>query len=79
MRFKELKDIADYIGLITQVGFIAVFFIGSGVYLGLFLDEKLGTKGVLLVILILLSIFLAFFTVYKMLLKNYGSKDRKRD
>lgn len=70
MELKEYKEIANYLGLITQVGLTVFVFIFGGVLLGVFLEKKLQTAGWLLAACIIIGISLAFITTYKMLIKK---------
>ena len=45
-----------------------------GVLAGLWLDNKLHTKPVLVIVGLLLGIFVAFYGVYRMILPNIGKK-----
>ena len=60
------------------------FFIGSsivlGVLAGLWLDSKLNTEPVLVIVGLILGIVVAFFGVYQMLLPLIGNKrDKEND
>ena len=60
------------------------FFIGSsivlGVFAGLWLDSKLNTEPVLVIVGLILGIVVAFFGVYQMLLPLIGNKrDKEND
>jgi len=59
------------------------FFIGSsivlGVLAGLWLDSKLNTEPVLVIVGLILGIVVAFFGVYQMLLPLIGNKRDKEN
>ena len=60
--------------LISQIGITMIVCIGAGVWFGGWLDGKLGTKGICLIIFILIGVGAGFMNVYKMLMK--GSRNR---
>ena len=62
------KNVLKYIGLVTELGLIVVISIGGGLLLGLWLDNKLGTKALFTVVLLFLGIGAAFFNVYRMVM-----------
>lgn len=59
------------------------FFIGTsivlGVVVGLWLDSKLDTRPILVIVGLLLGIVVAFYGVYRMLLPLMGNKREKGD
>ena len=62
------KNVLKYIGLVTELGLIVVISIGGGLLLGLWLDNKLGTKALFTVVFLFLGIGAAFYNVYRMVL-----------
>ena len=56
-------------------GFELIFYIGLGIGLGWWLDEKYGTKPWLLLAGCLLGIVLGFYQFFKMVLRKEQSKD----
>lgn len=64
-----LKNLA----LISQVGISIITPILLGVYIGQFIDKKLGTNGVFSIILILIGTGAGFLNIFKLA----GSKDNK--
>lgn len=66
MKNKNYKDILQNLSLITQVGLSVVTPILLGVYLGQFIDKKVGTKGVFSIILIILGAGAGFMNIFKL-------------
>jgi len=62
-------ELARYLGLVTQVGLTMLVSIGVGFGIGWFLDHKLATGGLFLVIFILLGIGAGFWSVYRLIMK----------
>lgn len=73
MKKNDNKDVLKNLALITQVGISIVTPILLGVYLGNFIDKKLGTNGVFAIILIILGAGAGFLNIFKLT----GSKKRK--
>ena len=63
------------LGLGWYVG-ICIFL---GVIGGLWLDNKLDSKPVFVIVGLLLGIIVAFYGVYKMVLPNFGNFNNKKD
>lgn len=64
-----LKNLA----LISQIGISVITPILLGVYIGQFIDKKVGTNGVFSIILIVLGAGAGFLNIFKLA----GSKDKK--
>ncbi|MCK5557071.1 MAG: AtpZ/AtpI family protein [Candidatus Hydrogenedentes bacterium] len=62
-------ELARYLGLVTQVGLTMLVYIGGGFGVGWFLDHKLATEGLFLVVCILLGIGAGFWSVYRLIMK----------
>ena len=62
---------------LTSVGFFIGGSILLGVLAGLWLDNKLNTSPVLLLVGLFLGLFVAFYGVYRMLLPLMGNKQSK--
>mgnify|MGYP001191736701 CR=1 FL=1 len=62
---------------LTGVGFFIGGSIALGVMGGLWLDGKLNTEPILLIVGLILGIFVAFYGVYRMLLPFIGNKTRQ--
>ena len=56
-----------YLGLITQIGFTMVFSILIFLAIGIFLDKKMGGKGIMIFLFSLLGIGAGFFSCYKLI------------
>ena len=59
---------------LTGVGFFIGGSIFLGVVLGLWLDSKLNTRPILVIVGLLLGIAVAFYGVYRMLIPLMGNK-----
>lgn len=74
---KDNKDKDKYVlknlALISQIGISVITPIILGVYIGQFIDKKLGTNGVFSIILILIGAGAGFLNIFKLA----GSKDNK--
>ncbi len=74
MKFKHLK----YIPLITQVAFVMVIPIFLCFFVGIYLDEKLGTSPLFLVVFILLGVGASFRNLFKIILsKGVENSDKQ--
>jgi len=76
MNFKVLK----YLSLVSQIGIIMALPIFGSVFLGHWIDEKVGTNGPFLIIFILMGIYISFRNLFVMVLKksDEGKKDLKK-
>jgi len=63
---QEQRAIYRALGLITQMGVCVVICVGLGIFLGWFLDERLGTTPWLIFIFSILGCIAAFKTIYDM-------------
>jgi len=63
-RFKETRDSIEYLALVSQVGLTMAGSICLCFAIGYFLDRWLGTRGIFLVIFILLGVIGGAATVY---------------
>lgn len=74
---KDNKDKDKYVlknlALISQIGISVITPIILGVYIGQFIDKKLGTNGVFSIVLILIGAGAGFLNIFKLA----GSKDNK--
>jgi predicted F0F1-ATPase subunit len=70
---KNNKNFLDYISLITELGLSVVISILIGLFAGLWLDRKLGLKGVFTVILLIFGVIGGFIAAYK-LIKELDNK-----
>jgi len=62
------RNALKYIGLVTEVGLIVVICLGGGLFLGLWLDRKLGTRALFTILLLVLGLGSAFWKIYRMVL-----------
>ena len=62
------KNSLRYIGLVTEIGLIAVISIGGGLLLGLWLDRKLGTRVLFTILLVLVGLASAVWKIYRIAL-----------
>ncbi len=63
--FKKKRDTIEYLALVTQVGLTMAGSIAFCFMIGYYLDKWLGTRGVFLVIFIVLGILGGAWTVYR--------------
>ncbi len=61
---------AYYLALITQVGLTVVFSILIGLLIGIFLDKFFKTKGIFLVLFLIIGIAGGFYSAYKQILRK---------
>lgn len=61
----ELKELAYYFGLVTQIGLTIAFSIGGGVFVGIYLDKRWGTSPLFIIIFALIGIGGGFLSAYK--------------
>jgi len=59
-----------YLGLVTQVGFTMVLSILIFLLIGVFLDRKIGSKGIMIFLFSLLGIGAGFFSCYKLIVRK---------
>lgn len=62
---KDYKDALKNLALISQIGFSVITPILLGVFIGQFLDKKLGTKGIFAIIFIILGAGGGFVNLFK--------------
>lgn len=67
------KYVLRNLALISQIGISVITPILLGVYIGQFIDKKIGTKGVFSIILIVIGAGAGFLNIFKLA----GSKDDK--
>ena len=66
--FKEQRTNAEYLALTMQLGLTMAGSIGLGLAVGYFLDRWLGTKGILLIVFILLGVLGGGVTCYRQIM-----------
>ena len=69
------KSFLRNLALISQVGFSMIAPILVGVYLGQFIDKKVGTNGVFTIILIIIGVGGSFVNLFKL---TGGSKGKEK-
>lgn len=69
------KNFLRNIALISQIGFSMIAPILVGVYLGQFIDKKVGTNGIFTIILIIIGVGGGFVNLFKL---TGGSKDKEK-
>jgi ATP synthase protein I len=74
MKKNNNKDVLKNLTLISQIGISIITPILLGVYLGNFIDKKLGTNGVFAIILIIVGAAAGFLNIFKLT----GSNNDKR-
>lgn len=74
-KFKMMANLA----LLSQVGISMIVPIFGGVFLGHWLDEKVGTKFIFLLIGVVMGISVAFSTLFKMTSKGLNSRKNDKD
>lgn len=60
------KDVLKNLALISQIGISIVTPILGGVWIGNFIDKKLGTNGVFAIILIIIGAVAGFLNIFKL-------------
>ena len=78
------KNVLKYLGLVTELGLVVVVCIGGCLLLGVWLDQKFGTKALFTIVLLLVGIGAAFARVYRMVMPKKPqpentNKTRKQD
>lgn len=75
----QQREITSALALLTQIGLNTTIIIAGCVLFGRFLDAKLGTSPVLVLVFALLGMASAFYSLYKTALKATGTKNRSGD
>ena len=76
MKINNKSKIMQSVALVTQIGITMVITIGGGILLGKFLDDKLGTNVVFLIIFTVLSVLAAFTNLYKITTQGLDKKEK---
>lgn len=74
MKKEDLKALA----LLSQVGLLMAIPIFLCVFVGIWLDEKMGTNGLFLVIFILLGVMAAFRNLFVTILRSFDGKGKDK-
>lgn len=67
---KGINSVLHYLVLVSQLGIIMVSSVVICLFIGLYLDNKLGTNGVFITIFILLGILAGFWNDYRLIVKS---------
>lgn len=67
---KNTSKVLQNIALVTQIGISMVVPIIGSIFLGNFLDKKLGTNVLFLIIFVILGVGAAFMTLFKMVTRD---------
>jgi len=79
IRLKMDLKVFGYLALITQVGLNMAIPIFLSIFAGNWLDNKLGTHGLILIVFILMGVYMSFRNLFTIVLKKIdGKKDSKR-
>lgn len=65
------RDVLRALSLFTQLGLTMAVCVGLGVWIGGFLDRRLGTSPVLLLVLAFVGAIAAFKVMYDMVIKEH--------
>ena len=74
MKKKDKQGIYRNLALITQIGIIIATSILLGLFIGRFLDDKLGTKWIFTFIFLIIGVMAGFANLFKLA----GVKGKKR-
>ena len=75
LKFKDYENLT----LITQISFIMIIPIFGGLLLGKWLDEKLQTGNIFLLVMIILGVIIAFLNLFKYTMKGIKNKNDDED
>ena len=75
LEFKDYENLT----LITQISFIMIIPIFGGLLLGKWLDEKLQTGNIFLLVMIILGVIIAFLNLFKYTMKGIKNKNDDED
>lgn len=74
MKSKDRMGIARALAMVSQIGITMIVCVFAGVWIGNWLDDKLGTSGICLIIGIFFGIICGFMNIYKLLTRGMGKK-----
>ncbi|MBW1714077.1 MAG: AtpZ/AtpI family protein [Deltaproteobacteria bacterium] len=74
-RLKDQRTNVEYLALVSQLGLTMAGSIGLGFALGFYLDRWLGTRGIFLVVFILLGVAGGGWTCYRQVMNLEKSAD----
>ncbi len=69
-KYKAFQNIA----LVTQIGISMIIPIMAGLFIGQFIDEKVGTRYLFMFIFIIMGVISAFLNLYKIALRDDKKK-----
>ena len=69
-KFKIYENLA----LITQIGLIMIVPILLSIFIGKFIDDKLGTGNIFLFIFIIIGVSASFINLYKVAMRGYNKR-----
>lgn len=72
----KLKDFEN-LGLLTQLALIMIIPIIAGLFAGKWLDEKLNTGNIFLLIMTLLGVVIAFLNLFRYGMRGINNKDEE--
>lgn len=73
LKFKDLENL----GLITQIGMIMILPIIGGLFLGKWLDEKLNTGNIFLLVMVILGVIIAFLNLFRYTMRDIEKRSDK--
>jgi len=76
--FKKNRDWAENLTVVTQLGLTMAGCIALCFFIGLYLDRWLGTKGIFLIIFIILGVIGGGVTVYRQILEVIEDTENKK-
>jgi len=62
------RGIFYYLGLVTRLGLVMIFWILAGLFIGLFLDRRFGGGGLWMILFVLLGIAAGFYSAYRLIM-----------
>lgn len=74
---KELKDLAEHLGLVTHLGLTMVAALGIGFAIGYYLDRWTGHRGLWKAVFIPLGALSGFWAVYRIIIDTTRRSDRR--
>ncbi len=62
------RGVFYYLGLVTQLGLVMIFWILAGLFIGFFLDKRFGGGGLWMILFILFGIAAGFYSAYRLIM-----------
>lgn len=66
----KIDNFGYYLSLITQIGLTVIFSILISLLIGVWLDKLFGTKGIFLLVFLIIGIAGGFYNSYKQILRK---------